>query len=270
MRQQIVLQTLRKLPFTHRSTTANRLQALAKIDLANVRRKLMEPAPEGKGWTEEQALGAEKWYRRFLHIIIAHPDGQHVPNYTIDTFWHQHILDTRAYAKDCNDVFGHFLHHYPYFGLNGDAKERDDCFVQTNELYMKEFGEDCTGKVKSNSECMSACGGNELKAEQCSVEHCYALPELPKLRAGKIKGTTECMSACSDSPTIKASGCAAPCVPEACSGGGTCASCTVDGFRKEPVSTLSAKPFLERELMANSCGHGGSGTGCGQGCSRGK
>ncbi|MEA2599493.1 MAG: hypothetical protein QOF89_485 [Acidobacteriota bacterium] len=148
---------------------------IAALDLSQVRRKLMEPAPEGKGWSQELALLAEKWYRRYLHIVLKHADVRPVPNHQIDDFWHQHILDTRAYARDCQSVFGRFIHHNPYFGLNGDADERDACFDQTNALYRLEFGEDCL------------------------------------------------------SLSPQAEDCTAPCQTAACSGGGTCKSCTVDG-----------------------------------------
>lgn len=148
---------------------------IAAIDLSQVRRKLTEPEPEGKGWTAEQALDAEKWYRRFLHIIAKYPDAQPVPNLPIDAFWHQHILDTRAYARDCEMAFGRFIHHYPYFGLNDDADERDACFDHTNELYRLEFGEDCLSAGAQGKDCTP------------------------------------------------------PCQSQACTGGGTCNSCTVDG-----------------------------------------
>ena len=130
---------------------------ITSIDLSQVRRKLTEPEPEGKGWGEEQALIVEKWYRRFLHVALKYPEVRPVPNHQIDAFWHQHILDTRAYARDCQTVFGHFLHHYPYFGLNGDASERDDCFVQTNTIYRKEFGEDCLSIGKDGVGCKAPC-----------------------------------------------------------------------------------------------------------------
>ena len=41
-------------------------------------------------------------------------EAPHVPTIDIDLFWHQHILDTRAYAKDCQKVFGQFLHHFQF------------------------------------------------------------------------------------------------------------------------------------------------------------
>ncbi|TSC72184.1 MAG: hypothetical protein G01um101438_687 [Parcubacteria group bacterium Gr01-1014_38] len=135
-----------------------KLQRLAGLDFSLVKRKLMLPEPEGKNWSQEQADEAEEWYRRFLHVIIKYPDAcQHVPNGPIDAFWHQHILDTEAYARDCEYVLGSFLHHYPYFGLNGDAAERDEAFDITNRLYRQEFGEDCTQMRRHRRE-MSAQG----------------------------------------------------------------------------------------------------------------
>lgn len=129
---------------THGISTDERLARLNALDLTNVKRKLMEPEPEGKGWTRDQCDEAEKWYKRFLAATIAYPDARLVPNLPIDIFWHQHILDTAAYRNDCSHVLGYFLDHYPYFGLNGDAQERDDCFDETNVFYRAMFGEDCT------------------------------------------------------------------------------------------------------------------------------
>lgn len=126
-------------------STDVRLQRLEKMDLTNVRRKLQEPYPEGKGWTEAQSQEAEMWYKRYLATIIKYPDSaRHVPNGPIDFFWHQHILDTMAYGPDCENVLGYFLHHYPYYGLNGDADARDTSFDETNAIYREMFGEDCT------------------------------------------------------------------------------------------------------------------------------
>lgn len=66
-----------------------------------------------------------------------------VPNKIMDIFWHYHILDTRAYHKDCEAVFGHYLHHFPYFGMRGeqDAQNLKNAFYKTKELYLETFGE---------------------------------------------------------------------------------------------------------------------------------
>lgn len=35
------------------------------------------------------------------------------PNQDVDDFWHQHILNTKMYLKDCEYLFGFILHHDP-------------------------------------------------------------------------------------------------------------------------------------------------------------
>jgi hypothetical protein len=148
--------------------------SIASLDLTQVRRKLMEAAPEGKGWTEENALIAERWYRRYLQIVLKYPGTRPVPNHQIDDFWHQHILDTRAYERDCKAIFGRFIHHNPYFGLNGDSEERDSCFDHTNALYRREFGEDCLSLAAQGKDCTAPCstsaceGGGTCKP--CTVD----------------------------------------------------------------------------------------------------
>ncbi len=121
------------------------------LDFSDIKKKLGLQAPEGKGWTMKQINIVEKWYKRFLILNVKYPDHKHVPNEPIDIFWHYHILDTRKYQRDCQSVFGELLHHYPYFGLNGDAEVRDEAFELTNQLYRIEFGEDCTQMFKSKN-----------------------------------------------------------------------------------------------------------------------
>lgn len=117
---------------------------IADLDFTAQKNKMMLPAPEGKGWSKEQADIAEMWYKRYLHLLKKYPNQKFVPNAPIDAFWHYHILDTRRYAEDCKNVFGKFLHHNPYYGLKGDAEYRDEDFDKTNQFYRIEFGTDCT------------------------------------------------------------------------------------------------------------------------------
>lgn len=166
---------LQEAPSSSRAAHFSTLHpAIAALDLTNVRHKVMEPVPEGRGWSKETASNAELWYRRFLQIVLKYPDIRPVPNNQIDDFWHQHILDTRAYARDCEVIFGRFIHHNPYFGLNGDAAERDACYDRTNELYKSEFGEDCLSGRGEGRNCTPPCstsaceGGGTCKP--CTVD----------------------------------------------------------------------------------------------------
>jgi hypothetical protein len=98
-------------------------------------------AEEGQGWTTELCGLAEVEYKRYLTLAKLYPKADIVPNRIMDKFWHQHILDTRAYAGDCNKIFGHFVHHYPYFGMHGEEDKQDlvNAFEQTKVMYKITF-----------------------------------------------------------------------------------------------------------------------------------
>ncbi|WP_296001920.1 hypothetical protein [Rugamonas sp.] len=69
--------------------------------------------------------------------------AEHVaPLVDVDTFWHYHIHDTMKYAADCQQVFGYFLHHFPYVGLRGEADEALHANVgeRMKQLYETTFG----------------------------------------------------------------------------------------------------------------------------------
>jgi hypothetical protein len=106
-----------------------------------VRRKIADPN-EGKGWDQGQLDLAEREYRRFFALHLIYPEAEVVPCHLVDEFWHQHILDTYAYARDCLEVFGYFLHHFPYFGMRGeqDAMDLMDAYDATIDRYETAFG----------------------------------------------------------------------------------------------------------------------------------
>lgn len=127
-------------------TTLNPADALARVvellDLTMVRRKLMEPE-EGTPATEAELNAMERDYRRFLALHLSHPEAVIVPTKLVDEMWHRHILDTAAYRRDCQAIFGRFLDHFPYFGMRGeeDAQALDDAFAATLELWERAFGD---------------------------------------------------------------------------------------------------------------------------------
>jgi hypothetical protein len=123
------------------STTT--FQAIADVDLDPIKVKLMHQA-SGEGWTLEKADAVEFEYRRFLYLMKMFPAEQTAPLFDVDTFWHYHILDTQKYAADCQQIFGYFLHHFPYLGLRGEDDEAAHRQVgeRMRELYLQTFGED--------------------------------------------------------------------------------------------------------------------------------
>jgi hypothetical protein len=135
------------------------------LDFTMIKRKLQEKE-EGQGWTKPQCDEAETEYRRFLALKRNYPDKEIVPHKAVDIFWHQHILDTERYSLDCNFLFGQFLHHYPYFGMNGkkDAKNLTEAFNETKMLYKYHFGEDYVGLKRR---CMAPKCRTQCKPMKC-------------------------------------------------------------------------------------------------------
>jgi hypothetical protein len=141
---------------------ASQLRVLMEIEqLEFKQQKLkMQDANEGENYSRTQAEEAESEYKRFLILLELYPEKPIVPNKVMDTFWHYHILDTRKYHEDCKKVFKGYLHHYPYFGLNGpeDAKNLNDAFEETLFLYEKHFGEPMLKSEMSDAaHCKRAC-----------------------------------------------------------------------------------------------------------------
>lgn len=126
--------------------------ALAKvsaIDLSKINAKL------------EKHLGKDQVdmmcdiYRKWLALHMCYPNAELTPSKLLDEYWHTHILDTKAYMNDCEKLFGSYLHHYPYFGLEGDADARDAGFELVSALFKKHFNLELTGVAGpcSSSDC---------------------------------------------------------------------------------------------------------------------
>ena len=74
-----------------------------------------------RSWSTEHVNDVEAHYRRFLALKMVYRGRLICPTDEIGAFWHAHILDTRAYERDCHALFGQYLHHYPYLGMDGRA-----------------------------------------------------------------------------------------------------------------------------------------------------
>lgn len=122
----------------------------------------------------------EKWYKRFLYLFYRFPDKPLAVSKIIDDYWHLHLLDTWGYQRDCDVLFGKFLHHNPYVGLNGedDIKTLQETYEYTENLMFAEFGENMSDTLRKElgldpkdtllqvSVCSSRCdnggdGGND-------------------------------------------------------------------------------------------------------------
>jgi len=98
-----------------------------------------------KHWKKSDVLKICALYRNFLFLKKKYDQQEEKlsPSLEIDEFWHNHVLDTKKYMHDCDQIFGRYLHHYPYLGMDGKSTEADAArfFEKTQELHHKEFGE---------------------------------------------------------------------------------------------------------------------------------
>ncbi len=115
---------------------------VAQIDLTPINAKLAHDDPET--WDDAALAIVERRYRRFLVLNLLHPHTTLSVDRALDEYWHQHILDTRKYAYDCEQVFGFFLHHYPYFGMDDEDEWQENValYAATRRLYDEAFGDD--------------------------------------------------------------------------------------------------------------------------------
>lgn len=145
-------------PTENRITSEERVEdavrRLRELDLSGVRLKLADPL-DGPGWDTAMIETIQRDYLRFLALCCAYPDEKIVPSRDVDKFWHQHILDTHAYAEDTRRVFGRFLHHNPYFGTAPQTcEDLESAYSMTRSLYRRHFG-------VSISSSVSQCGGGD-------------------------------------------------------------------------------------------------------------
>jgi hypothetical protein len=126
--------------------------AVRALNFDKLKWKLCESS-EAK-MSKEQCELAEQEYRKFLSLKKYYPDAALVPNQLLDEFWHAHILDTAAYHADCDMVFGKYIHHYPYFGIDGaeDYQNLVEGFEETKALYAMHFGP-YPDQLDSNARC---------------------------------------------------------------------------------------------------------------------
>ena len=97
------------------------------------------------GWSKEDVSLMNDYYKKWLSLHVCYPNLATAPSMKLDEYWHMHILDTKKYMEDCQLVFGEYLHHYPYFGLESDTSDLDSGFELTKKLFMKHFNHSLTG-----------------------------------------------------------------------------------------------------------------------------
>jgi len=142
-----------------------KLTEIENLDLERLRYKLLKDQPQ-RGWGGEKFDIALTEYKRFLILKVLHPEKSFAPTSLMDEIWHLHILDTKAYMRDCKSIFNKYLHHAPSFGQY-NSEEQNSRLVNSRrnleELYPEHFGEPPYGLEMK-------CHGNECTedGEGCS------------------------------------------------------------------------------------------------------
>lgn len=155
--------------------------ALAKVspvDLAPINRVLQHENPSF--WTEDTVRETETKYRLLLALNLLYPSEHLVVNKILDDYWHQHILDTRKYAEDCQQIFGYFLHHYPYFGIEGeeDKQQNREAFALTQQLWEDAFGAPMFAETRLSLD--KVLGSYDPTPRNSTRNQVYAFPQTCK------------------------------------------------------------------------------------------
>ncbi len=114
---------------------------LQQLDLNYVVNSMCSPHYPLPRWTEEDALHCCQLYKNFLLLMKKHQPAPLVPTRHIDEFWHNHILYTKQYFHDCEQIFGHYLHHEPA-SPSDHPDNLIEAFQQTKRWYFEEFGQE--------------------------------------------------------------------------------------------------------------------------------
>jgi len=154
------------------------IKKLFSLDWGPIAFKLTHP--EGEGLTPRQAGVAIAKYMAFLLLIYLFPQTKIVPTREIDLVWHHHVLDTSKYAEDCQELFGRFVHHYPYFGLRDESdrvalrmqhrRNLEVAFAETQALFKEHLGIDIAAGelLGDNSKTPADC--EPLKEEDVAAK----------------------------------------------------------------------------------------------------
>lgn len=118
------------------------------IDFTEILNKMVKR----EGWLRSDALQVCAQYRNYLYLRRKYKNQHKLPpTEEVDTMWHNHILDTKKYRKDCVAIFGEYHDHYPYFGFDKFTNKDDlrEAFEITQKLYSEEFNGKQLYKVRN-------------------------------------------------------------------------------------------------------------------------
>ena len=111
---------------------------IEKLDLDYIVKAMCAPDYPLPRWTTLDAEHCSRLYKNFLILLKEYPLEGLVPSREIDEFWHNHILYTKNYHRDCLTIFGYYLHHEPASPLDNPEKLIND-YLKTKQYYLKKF-----------------------------------------------------------------------------------------------------------------------------------
>lgn len=166
------------------------IAAIQALDLDAVKVRIMD-AELGEGWTREYADSIEVAYKTYLTMLVKYSDDAEdiMLSKDVDEFWHTHILQTRKYTEDCQNVFGNFLHHEPHVGevTAADLEKRAALAEKTRRLYQQEFG--------SAENADIAWSGATTQAEEAAFSAASIRPKTEAFSAASIQPRNAAFSA---------------------------------------------------------------------------
>lgn len=165
---------------------------LMALDLEPIKYKLVK---EG-GWTLAKADTVEPHYKAYLFLLASQPGTLWVPSLQVDEMWHMHILDTQKYMADCAQLFGRYLHHFPYLGMK-DAEDKahlEALYRTTKATALAKFGLSLEPQIELADCGGGGCGGGSSCGSSCSS---CSSPSVPSCSTPTIIPTCVGSSSCS-------------------------------------------------------------------------
>lgn len=111
---------------------------IKNLDLGYLEKRLIHK----EKWSLQDAKEAIRRYKNFLILLLKYPHELLAPVPDIDEVWHSHILFTQNYFRDCQAIFGNYLHHTPAQNAASEEKRiMEEAQFRTSDLYISEFNE---------------------------------------------------------------------------------------------------------------------------------
>lgn len=134
-----------------------------KLDLTKIKLRLIRKLK----WSELKSDNIIYEYKCFLELMRLYPDKIFSPSQEVDEVWHAHILHTLLYAKQCQEIFGRFIHHNPTDPADIATDSNKDAINYSNTLcfYKTAFGRDPPSEVWPTLTIK-----DEVGCDGCSVE----------------------------------------------------------------------------------------------------